>query len=45
MTTTPTAWVAIDHDLGIDSRLAPYTLVLMGDRSLYQGIAEDDWVL
>ena len=45
MTTTPTAWVAIDHDLGTDPRLAPYTLVLKGDRSLYQGIAEDDWVL
>lgn len=45
MTTTPTAWIAIDHDLGTDPRLAPYTLVLKGDRSLYQGIAEDDWVL
>ncbi len=39
------AWIAIDHGLSIDLRLAPYTLVLKGDRSLYQGIAEDDWVL
>jgi len=39
------AWIAIDHCLGSDRRLAPYTLVLKGDRSLYQAIAEDDWVL
>ncbi len=45
MTKTPNGWIAIDHGLGTDSRLAPYTLVLKGDRSLYQGIAEDDWVL
>ncbi len=41
----PNAWIAIDHGLGTDHRLAPYTLVLKGDRSLYQSIAEDDWVL
>lgn len=45
MTKTPDGWIAIDHGLGTDRRLAPYTLVLKGDRSLYQGIAEDDWVL
>ena len=45
MTTTPNAWIAIDHGLGTDRRLAPYTLVLKGDRSLYQGIVENDWVL
>lgn len=45
MTKTPNGWVAIDQGLGTDGRLAPYTLVLKGDRSLYQGIAEDDWVL
>jgi hypothetical protein len=39
------AWIAVDHALGTDRRLAPYTLVLKGDRSLYQAIAEDDWVL
>ena len=41
----PNAWLAIDDGLGIDRRLAPYTLVLRGDRSLYQEIAENDWVL
>jgi hypothetical protein len=45
MTKTPNGWIAIDQGLGTDRRLAPYTLVLKGDRSLYQGIAEDDWVL
>src|SRR5690554_702533 len=39
------AWIAIDHGLCTDRRLAPYTLALKGDRSLYQAIAEDDWVL
>ena len=41
----PSAWIAVDHGLVSDRRLAPYTLVLKGDRSLYQAIAEDDWVL
>lgn len=41
----PTAWIAVDHGLGTDLRLAPYTLVLKGDRSLYQTISEGDWVL
>ena len=45
MTKTPNGWIAIDHGLGTNRRLAPYTLVLKGDRSLYQGIAKDDWVL
>ena len=45
MTKTPNAWLAVDRGLGTDRRLAPYTLVLKGDRSLYQAIAEDDWVL
>lgn len=44
-TFSTTAWIAIDHDLGADRRLSPYTLALQGDRSLYQSIAEDDWVL
>ncbi len=39
------AWIAIDHGLGTDQRLAPYALVLRGERSLYQAIEEDDWVL
>lgn len=41
----PHAWIAVDHGLGADGRVAPYTLVLKGDRSLYQAISEDDWVL
>lgn len=40
-----TAWIAVDQGLGGDRRLAPYTLVLKGDRSLYQSVAEDDWML
>ncbi|MGF6763374.1 ribosomal protein L24E [Paraburkholderia sp. GAS33] len=45
MTKLPNAWIATDHRLGADLRLAPYTLVLQGERSLYQDIAEDDRVL
>ncbi|MCV2370026.1 DISARM system helicase DrmA [Roseateles oligotrophus] len=45
MTTNPNAWVAIDHGLAGDHALAPYTLRLQGDRSLYLAIANDDWVL
>lgn len=41
----PSSWIAVDHDLALDSRLAPYILVLKGDRSLYQAIEEGDWVL
>jgi hypothetical protein len=39
------AWIAIDHGLSSNSTLAPYTLRLKGERSLYQAIADDDWVL
>lgn len=39
------AWIAIDHGLSTDATLAPYTLQLKGERSLYQAIAEDDWIL
>ena len=45
MTKTPNAWIAIDHGIGTDHRLEPYILVLKGERSLYQAIEEDDWVL
>lgn len=45
MTKTPNAWIAVDHELGSDQRLTPYSLALIGDRSLYQAIAEDDWAL
>jgi len=45
MIKTLNAWIAVDHGLGTDHRLAPYILVLKGDRSLYQAIAEDNWVL
>jgi len=41
----PNAWIAIEHCLATDLTLAPYTLVLKGERSLYQSIANDDWVL
>ena len=42
---SPNAWITVDHGLGTDRRLAHYTLVLKGDRSLYQAITEDEWVL
>jgi hypothetical protein len=45
MTKTPIAWIAINHCLGTYPRLTPYILVLKGERSLYQAIKEDDWVL
>ncbi|WP_305826098.1 DISARM system helicase DrmA [Pseudomonas aeruginosa] len=45
MTKTSNAWIAIDHGLDTDHRLDPYILVLRGERSLYQAIEEDDWVL
>lgn len=41
----PNAWLGIDQGLGIDHRLAPYVLTLKGERSLYQAIEDDDWVL
>jgi hypothetical protein len=39
------AWIAIDHGLVADLTVAPYILQLKGERSLYQAIADDDWVL
>ncbi len=45
MTNSPNAWIAIDHGLGTDRRLASYTLASKGHRSQYQAVAEDDWVL
>ncbi|WP_219848555.1 hypothetical protein, partial [Pseudomonas cedrina] len=45
MKQTANAWIAIDHGLATDPALAPYTLVLKGERGLYQAIAADDWVL
>src|SRR5690625_132250 len=45
MTTSPNAWIAIDRGLEMDSRLVPYTLGLRGERSLFEMIAEGDWVL
>lgn len=45
MANNPDAWIAIDHGLYTDRRLAPYTLASKGDRSQYRAIAEDDWVL
>jgi len=41
----PNAWIAIENGPVIYPTLAPYTLRLNGERSLYQAIAEDDWVL
>lgn len=31
---TANAWIAIDHGLATDPALAPYTLVLKGERAL-----------
>ncbi|MEW8021921.1 MAG: hypothetical protein AB2811_14675 [Candidatus Sedimenticola endophacoides] len=45
MTNTPNAWIAIDHGLPTDPRLVPYILALKGERSLYQAVVEDDWIL
>lgn len=42
---TANAWIAIDHGLATDLALAPYTLVLKGERALYQSITADDWIL
>lgn len=42
---SPNAWIAIDHGLAADLTLAPYTLQLNGEHSLYQAIADGDWVL
>jgi hypothetical protein len=41
----PNAWIAINHGFGTDHRLGPYVLILKGERSLYQSIVGDDWVL
>lgn len=42
---SPNAWIAINHGLVADLTLAPYTLQLKGEHSLYQAIADGDWVL
>ena len=39
------AWLAIDNGLAADLTHALYTLRLNGELSLYQAIANDDWVL
>lgn len=39
------AWIAIDHGIGIDSALADFMLLLKGPRSLYPAVKDDDWVL
>jgi hypothetical protein len=43
--TNTNAWIAIDQALAVDLRIAPYTLRLQGERSLYQSIAGEDWLL
>ncbi|WP_233864651.1 DISARM system helicase DrmA [Paraburkholderia adhaesiva] len=45
MTKTPNAWIAVDRELGAGREFASYTLVLKGERTLYQDIGEDNWVL
>lgn len=45
MMQTANAWIAIDHGFRTDQRLAPFTLSLKGERSAYQAVEEDDWVL
>jgi hypothetical protein len=42
---SPNSWIAVDHGLATDLTLTPYTLRMKGERSLYQAIADDDWVL
>jgi len=42
---SPNAWIAIDYGINTDLMLAPFVLVLKGERSLYQAIKEDDWLL
>jgi hypothetical protein len=39
------AWVAVDHELPVNPILKPFVLILQGQRSLYQAIREDDWIL
>ena len=39
------AWIVVDAGLALDTALAPYILTLKGARTLYQAIAENDWVL
>ncbi len=45
MTKTPNAWIAIDHGLATGTTLDLYTLSMKGEHSLYQAIADEDWVL
>lgn len=42
---TANAWIVIDHELSRDSRLASYALALKVESSVYQDIAEGDWIL
>ena len=39
------AWIAIDHGISVGFTPGLYTLQLKGERSLYQAIVDDDWVL
>ena len=39
------AWIAVDRSLSTDRRFVAYTLALKSDRSTYQVIVENDWVL
>jgi hypothetical protein len=39
------AWIAVDQGVSADLILKPYILILKGERSLYQSIREDDWIL
>ncbi|MGK0417284.1 MAG: hypothetical protein ACJAST_002377 [Halopseudomonas sp.] len=45
MTKASNAWIAIDNGFFAASTLAPYTLWLNGERSLYKSIVDDDWIL
>ncbi len=45
MTSIPNAWLAVDHGLCPDPRIAPYAAVLKGGRAKYLVIAEGDWML
>lgn len=45
MQNTSEAWIAVDAGFATIGRFARFQLTLTGDRSLYQAVAADHWVL
>ena len=39
------SWIAVDADIPVNFRLAPFVLVLEGDLRKYQAIKSGDWIL